>query len=731
MAVNLDLRWPRRSPDELRAFYSIALNPDNNGIERPAHINESQIPLTRTSSCSGTVRGHSSSSVSIFSGHAPTASSATSVSDNKAIAALAPRTRYDETTGSLRLHQSRGLSVANVQRHARRTNSVPEGDGTDLVSHSELNQGLAVATKISIGGSILRPRGFRDRFQDNISSQHVEVDQSEEALIEPDVDEKFWLDTLQEHPYHSLEGKRKLGRVGMWGVRRRRRDLETGHSGKKRTTDHDTDVDVVQEELLEKDSPLSSDDETVHITDDDVEDVPLFMGSSKSTLGHFSSRDERSKSSRRTILLDLGVGSSLRSSLESHHFDVQSLVSSSASCLELSCCSDSDEMQEEKLRKATRESAGSPQHGRSALYYCLFCFDQFRNKEDWEEHEYSQHIGMQKDWICMPWGAVEKVENGDRICVFCGVVDPEPSHLSHHNHEPCYHGSVSRRTFGRMEDLQKHLREVHDQRTMTERMEDWSFPPEEDDWYWQCGFCARFLVGWTDRVRHIGRHFRRGLPMTCWDPFVSPCPIDRSTGMVVAWSPPVHMDRKRSLAIQSEQSEFIIRTSTAAEQLPCDYCTAVFHDEMDAKRHEKLWHLPRDVWVCPTKSDARTATHFQSGPLASYLFPNAPISSVPKADICPYCGEYSEDIFYQLDEDIDECFADWDVRIEHLELEHKFDKCPPDLIFFRPDQFLQHLVGSHNLKLSKWTKEVMDSCKRKKLVSPNLSIDDVGDAISL
>jgi hypothetical protein len=152
---------------------------------------------------------------------------------------------------------------------------------------------------------------------------------------------------------------------------------------------------------------------------------------------------------------------------------------------------------------------------------------------------------------------------------------------------------------------------------------------------------------------------------------------------------------------------------------------------MDAKRHEKLWHLPRDVWVCPTKSDARTATHFQSGPLASYLFPNAPISSVPKADICPYCGEYSEDIFYQLDEDIDECFADWDVRIEHLELEHNFDKCPPDLIFFRPDQFLQHLVGSHNLKLSKWTKEVMDSCKRKKLVSPNLSIDDVGDAISL
>lgn len=124
------------------------------------------------------------------------------------------------------------------------------------------------------------------------------------------------------------------------------------------------------------------------------------------------------------------------------------------------------------------------------------------------------------------------------------------------------------------------------------------------------------------------------------------------------------------------------------------------------------------MWLCPTKRDARTATHVQTGPLTSYFFPTARSPSASNVDVCPYYGEHSEDIFDDLDEDIDECFADWDVRIEHLETEHNFDKCPTSLMFCRPDQFLLHLVGSHNLKLStKWTKEVMDSCRRKKLIS--------------
>lgn len=129
------------------------------------------------------------------------------------------------------------------------------------------------------------------------------------------------------------------------------------------------------------------------------------------------------------------------------------------------------------------------------------------------------------------------------------------------------------------------------------------------------------------------------------------------------------------------------------------------------------------------KSDVRTAIYLQTGPLASYFFPNSSSCSASKADACPYCGEYSEDIFYDLDEDIDECFADWDVRMEHLESEHRFNKCPRDLVFSRPDHFLQHLVGSHNLKLSKWTKEVMDSCKRRNIVPGDSAVAKVRNVV--
>jgi hypothetical protein len=49
-------------------------------------------------------------------------------------------------------------------------------------------------------------------------------------------------------------------------------------------------------------------------------------------------------------------------------------------------------------------------------------------------------------------------------------------------------------------------------------------------------------------------------------------------------------------------------------------------------------------------------------------------------------------------------------------------------VFFRPDQFLLHLVGFHNLKLGDWTKEIMDSCKRREpvLFAGNVSMDGAG-----
>ncbi len=127
-----------------------------------------------------------------------------------------------------------------------------------------------------------------------------------------------------------------------------------------------------------------------------------------------------------------------------------------------------------------------------------------------------------------------------------------------------------------------------------------------------------------------------------------------------------------------------------------------------------MWHSLRDVWSCPTKRDVRAAIHRQTGPLTRYLFPNTATGiESDKKDVCPYCDKLLEDIFQDLDEDIHECFADWEIRVEHLEFEHHFGKCLPDLKFYRLDLFLLHLAGCHELQLSDWTMELTKSCKRE------------------
>ncbi|CZR70254.1 uncharacterized protein PAC_20155 [Phialocephala subalpina] len=409
--------------------------------------------------------------------------------------------------------------------------------------------------------------------------------------------------------------------------------------------------------LLEKDSPLISDDEILHIIDDDiVEDSLSIMGSLK----------------------NLGETSSRRSSLGSHLIETQSTLATSTGTLELFCCGGSNDGLREDFNTPTRRISAKPRPELSASYFCLFCFDQFGSEEDWEAHECSRHIATQSDWICMPWGATEKLDTGEEVCIFCGVVAPNTSHSSQHKDDPCHSRSVSRRTYTCKESLQEHLQEVHNHYTMTDRMEKWSFsPPADDDWYWGCGFCKRSIVGWTDRVRHIGRHFRQELSMSSWDPFVPACPIDRNTGMIVTWPSESEVNRRKHLAALVKQLGFIIRYE-------CQMCPKTpftyLHTNAIALRHEDLWHLPRHVWLCLTKSDARSATHFQTGPLASYFFPNTLNSLNSNKDICPYCDEYLEDVFFEMGEDIDDCLADWEIRMEHLESEHNFDKCSTNLV---------------------------------------------------
>jgi hypothetical protein len=544
------MRWPQpRSPDELREFYSIALIPEQSGATRLGQTEGSRSSRAPTWSTSGSIRAHSSST-SVFSGEAGTGSSGTSVSDSKTIVALAPGVRYEETTGLLRLHREELPGSPKVEPDALWTNPSPK-QLTSGSSRSEHSHVEPVSSK-RWWRKELPCRDCRHA-QGEADNQDVEDDQTNVVPAESVPEEKLWLDTLQEHPYYNLEEEIKLGRVGMWRVRRRHRDVKSGHSNTKRKIDVDEDADRGDNNLLEK-SHSESDEETIHVVDDVAEDAASLMGSSESKLKRRRSGIVFPADHNRTLLLDLGANESLRLSIESDYFGSRPETFSLASTLELS-----SSIHSENFSSRIHEQTTRYQNSQSTSYYCLFCFQRFDHYEDWEEHEYSQHVAIQRDWICVPWGATEKLANGQEICVFCGLVNPGSSHGSCHRGEYCHQKSSRLRTYNCRADFETHLREFHNQFTLTERMEEWSFAVEDEDWYWQCGFCERSFAKWEDRSRHIGRHFREGLSIISWDPAVPSCPVDSHTGIAAIWSPQDETGRKRFDAVQFQQAELIAR----------------------------------------------------------------------------------------------------------------------------------------------------------------------------
>jgi hypothetical protein len=143
----------------------------------------------------------------------------------------------------------------------------------------------------------------------------------------------------------------------------------------------------------------------------------------------------------------------------------------------------------------------------------------------------------------------------------------------------------------------------------------------------------------------------------------------------------------------------------------CQSCQYYFQSKKDAERHEELWHLPHNVWRCPTEDDIRAATHLPTGPLTSYLFPETSHCFQLSRDLCPYCGEDSSYLCSGYDYGSDTDCADWKYHVEHLKSKHNFSQCEPDLRFYHQEQFLLHLAYSHGLHLGSWMKDVVESCR--------------------
>ncbi|KAH8889652.1 hypothetical protein GQ53DRAFT_825088 [Thozetella sp. PMI_491] len=171
-------------------------------------------------------------------------------------------------------------------------------------------------------------------------------------------------------------------------------------------------------------------------------------------------------------------------------------------------------------RRRRRKAIGNRPEEKSSLtvplktFQCTFCTETFRTKHDWQRHEKSLHLSLER-WVCAPDGPrTVNSENGQVSCVFCGQANPSDAHCESHNHSACQERSLEERTFYRKDHLRQHLKLVHNVKFLNWSMEPWKVASPEIRS--RCGFCGIVMDSWTIRVDHLAEHFKTGYSMADW-----------------------------------------------------------------------------------------------------------------------------------------------------------------------------------------------------------------------
>ncbi|OAA48078.1 homeobox and C2H2 transcription factor [Beauveria brongniartii RCEF 3172] len=170
-------------------------------------------------------------------------------------------------------------------------------------------------------------------------------------------------------------------------------------------------------------------------------------------------------------------------------------------------------------RRRRRKRAGLPTHSAyptpiRGAYQCTFCAEDFQTKYDWQRHEKTWHLSIDR-WVCAPTGplSVDPV-TGSLTCVFCMQPNPDAAHFESHNFSLCSSRTLTERTFYRKDHLTQHLRLGHHAKVPKETLETWkAASPEIRS---RCGFCNTTLHSWSARVDHLALHFKNGASMEHW-----------------------------------------------------------------------------------------------------------------------------------------------------------------------------------------------------------------------
>ncbi|KAJ3537640.1 hypothetical protein NM208_g6228 [Fusarium decemcellulare] len=169
-----------------------------------------------------------------------------------------------------------------------------------------------------------------------------------------------------------------------------------------------------------------------------------------------------------------------------------------------------------RKRAFKRNGLKTPLSTAGKTFQCTFCTETFGRKYDWQRHENSLHLPLER-WICAPNGprSPDPTNNNLESCVFCGLVNPSDEHVNDHQYSACQERSVEQRTFNRKDHLRQHLRLFHDVSYSDWCMRHWRVPTP--DIRSRCGFCNLSMTTWEKRADHLANHFKLGKTMADWE----------------------------------------------------------------------------------------------------------------------------------------------------------------------------------------------------------------------
>lgn len=167
-----------------------------------------------------------------------------------------------------------------------------------------------------------------------------------------------------------------------------------------------------------------------------------------------------------------------------------------------------------RRRAPPKQVKADPLKSAAKTYQCTFCTETFKTKHDWQRHEKSLHLSLER-WFCSPDGPSQfSADCGHNCCVFCGLANPPADHAELHNYSSCAERSLEERTFYRKDHLRQHLHLVHDVKFQPLSMDSWQVTTPEIRS--RCGFCGMVLASWGIRVDHLAEHFKGGKSMADW-----------------------------------------------------------------------------------------------------------------------------------------------------------------------------------------------------------------------